>query len=63
MIYLADTANLEELKELEEKIRNSFGIKNIRLRIEAAKPKLTIFFDSKKVLEKSAKKMCSIGAN
>jgi len=38
----------QEVKNLEEKIRNILGIKTIKLRIEAGRPKLTIFFNSKK---------------
>lgn len=38
----------EEIKELEEKIREILGIKNLKLKIEAGRPKLTIFFNSKK---------------
>ena len=45
------TAASKEMKNLEEKIRGIFGIKNLRLRIESGLPKLTIFFNSKKELE------------
>ena len=47
----------KEIKELEEKIRNILGIKNLKLRIEAGRPKLTIFFNSKKDLETLLKKI------
>ncbi len=47
----------QEAKELEKKIRNIFGIKAIKLRIEAGRPKLTIFFNSKKELEILLKKI------
>ena len=40
------------LKELEDKIRKTLGIKNLKLRIEAGHPKLTILFNSKKEVEK-----------
>lgn len=47
----------KEIKGLEEKIRNVFGIKNLKLRIEAGHPKLTIFFNSHKELETLLKKI------
>lgn len=46
----------KEVKALEEKIRNAIGIKNIKLRIEAGRPKLTVFFNSKKEIETLFKK-------
>jgi len=46
----------KEVKALEEKIRNAIGIKNIKLRIEAGRPKLTVFFNSKKEIEALFKK-------
>jgi len=42
------SAASREAKDLEEKIRKFLGIKNIRLRVEGGKPKLTVFFSSKK---------------
>lgn len=42
------SAASREVKELEEKIRKFLGIRNIKLRIEGGKPKLTVFFNSKK---------------
>ena len=46
----------KEVKALEEKIRNAIGIKNIKLRKEAGRPKLTVFFNSKKEIEALFKK-------
>lgn len=51
------SAASREVKGLEEKIREAFGIKNIKLRIEAGKPKLTVFFNSAKELEDLFKKL------
>ena len=45
-----------EVKALEEKIRQALGIKNIKLRMEAGRPKLTVFFNSKKEIEALFKK-------
>ncbi|MDP3991133.1 MAG: ParB/RepB/Spo0J family partition protein [Candidatus Nealsonbacteria bacterium] len=42
----------KEIKELENKFRDILGIKEIKLTIIAQKPKLSIFFDSKKEVEK-----------
>jgi len=47
----------QEVKKLEDKIRNIFGIKNIKLRIEGGHPKLTIFFNSKKEVDGLFKKL------
>lgn len=47
----------KEIKDLEEKIREIVGIKNLRLRIESGLPKLTIFFNSKKELDGLLKKI------
>ena len=47
----------KEIKDLEAKIREIVGIKNLRLRIESGLPKLTIFFNSKKELENLLKKI------
>jgi len=41
---------------LEERVKNILGTKNLKLRIEAGKPKLIIFFNSKKELETLFKK-------
>ena len=46
----------QEMKELEEKIRNALVLKNIRLTMQAGKPKLVVFFDSKKEIESLFKK-------
>ncbi|MFH1575536.1 MAG: ParB/RepB/Spo0J family partition protein [Candidatus Nealsonbacteria bacterium] len=46
----------QEVKRLEEKIRTVLGLRNIKLRIEAGKPKLTIFFDSDDEIETLFKK-------
>ncbi|MFH1424035.1 MAG: ParB/RepB/Spo0J family partition protein [Candidatus Nealsonbacteria bacterium] len=46
-----------EIKALEEKIREVLGLKNIKLRMEAGRPKLTVFFDSKKEIEALFKKL------
>jgi|Deesub1362B_J571_1020462.scaffolds.fasta_scaffold04357_2 ParB family chromosome partitioning protein len=46
-----------EIKKLEEKIRQLFSIKTLKLKIEAGKPKLTIFFKSKKELDNFLKKI------
>ena len=51
------SAASKEIKNLEEKIREIFGIKNLKLRIESGLPKLTIFFNSKKELENLLKKI------
>lgn len=51
------SAASKEIKELEGKVREIIGIKNIKLRIESGLPKLTIFFDSKKELESLLKKI------
>lgn len=50
------SAASKEVKDLEGKIREIIGIKNLRLRIESGLPKLTIFFNSKKELESLLKK-------
>lgn len=47
----------QEVKELEGKIRDILGIKNLKLRIEAGRPKLTIFFNSKKEIKNLLKKL------
>ena len=47
----------QEIKEMEERIKNSLGIKTLKLRISAGKPKLDIFFNSKKELENLLKKI------
>ena len=51
------SAASQEVKNLEGKIRNVLGIKNLKLKIEAGYPKLTIFFNSKKEIENLLKKM------
>jgi len=42
----------KEIKDLEEKIRGILGTKNLRLNTVGGRPKLTVFFNSKKELEK-----------
>jgi len=49
----------QEVKGWEEKIREALGLQKIKLRIEAGKPKLTVFFDSKKEIEVLLKKLTS----
>lgn len=51
------SAASKEVKELERKIREIFGIKNLKLRIESGLPKLTIFFNSKKELDALLRKI------
>ena len=51
------SAASQEIKNLEEKIRKIFGMKTLKLRMEAGRPKLTIFFNSKKDLENLLKKI------
>lgn len=51
------TAAYKEIEDLEEKIREILGIKNLKLRIESGLPKLTIFFNSKKELDALLKKI------
>ena len=41
----------KEVKDLEEKIRKALGMRSVRLTIQAGKPKLTLFFNSKKEIE------------
>ncbi|RLC34922.1 MAG: hypothetical protein DRZ76_01560 [Candidatus Nealsonbacteria bacterium] len=53
------SAASKEVKTLEEKLRDILKIKNLRLRMEAGRPKLTIFFNSKKELESLLKKIKS----
>ena len=50
------SAASQEVKNLEEKIRNILGIKTIKLRMEGGRPKLTIFFNSKKEVDSLFKK-------
>ena len=45
------TAAVKELKDLEERLRQALQVKNIRLTMPAGKPKLNIFFNSKKEVE------------
>lgn len=53
------SAASKEVKVLEEKIRNAIGIKNIKLRMEGGRPKLTIFFNSQKEVDGLFKKLNS----
>lgn len=48
---------IEEFKELEEKLIETLGIKNLKLGMEAGQPKLTIFFKAKKDIENFVKKL------
>lgn len=48
---------LKEIRDLEQKLRDVLGIKLLKLRMEAGKPKLTIFFNSKKEIEKFLRKI------
>lgn len=41
----------QEVRALEDKIKNAFNAKTLRLQIQSGRPKLTVFFDSKKELE------------
>ena len=50
------SAASREVKNLEEKIRNALGIKAVKLRMEGGRPKLTIFFNSKKEVDSLFKK-------
>lgn len=53
------SAASQEIKNLEEKIRSVLGMKTLKLRMEAGRPKLTIFFNSKKDLETLLKRIKS----
>jgi len=46
----------KEIKGLEEKFRKTLGMRNVRLTIMAGRPKITLFFDSKKEMENIFKK-------
>ncbi len=46
----------KEIKDLEEKVRKALGMRSVRLTIQAGKPKLTLFFNSKKEIENLFKK-------
>ena len=48
---------LKELKDLEENFQESLGVKNIKLKSEANKLKLIVFFNSKKELQKTLTKI------
>ncbi len=48
---------LKELKDLEECFQESLGVKNIKLKSEANKLKLIVFFNSKKELQKTLTKI------
>ncbi len=50
------SAASQEVKNLEERVRNILGIKTIKLRMEGGRPKLTIFFNSKKEVDSLFKK-------
>jgi len=51
------SAASKEVKNLEEKIRTAFGVKTLKLRVEAGRPKLTVFFDSQKDVDALLKKL------
>lgn len=46
-----------EIKEIEEKMKSLFGIEDLKLRIESGRPKLTVFFDSKKEIANLVEKL------
>ena len=48
---------LEEIKNLEEKFREALQISDLKIRIEAGKPKLIIFFNTKKEIERFLKNL------
>ena len=50
---------LEEFKELEEKAKEIFGIKNLKFGTQLGKPKLTIFFKDKEEAENLLKRLIS----
>lgn len=50
------SAASKEVKDLEEKLRKTLGMRNVRLTIQAGRPKLTIFFNSRKEMENIFKK-------
>lgn len=50
---------IEEFKELEEKAKEIFGIKNLKFGTQLGKPKLTIFFNTKKEVEDLLKRLTS----
>ncbi len=41
----------EEIKKMEEKLRSVLSVKNLKIRVEGGKPKLTLFFKDKKEVE------------
>jgi len=51
------SAASKEVKSLEEKLKDILRIKSLKLRMEAGRPKLTIFFNSKKEIENLLKKI------
>jgi len=51
------SAASREVKNLEEKIKTALGIKTVKLRVEAGRPKLTVFFDSQKEIDALLKKL------
>lgn len=51
------SSGFQEIKNLEIKIKEVLGIKNLKLKIEVGKPKLTIFFSSKKEVESLLEKI------
>lgn len=48
---------LAEVKNLEEEFREVLGVKDARLKLEAGKPKLIIFFESKQEMTKMLEKL------
>lgn len=48
---------IEEFKELEEKFKEALGMKTLKFGSEAGRPKLTIFFKSKKEIENLLNKL------
>ena len=51
------TGAAKEVKVLEDKIRKALGIRGVKLSMSGGKPKLTIFFDSKKEIDSLFQRM------
>lgn len=51
----------DDFKKLEERIRESLGIQTLKLGIEAGRPRLTVFFKTKKDIEGLLKKLSPRG--
>lgn len=48
---------IEEFQDLEKEVKKTFGIKTLKFGTQSGKPKLTIFFDTKKEIEDLLKKI------